>query len=389
MNNTIHLCRMTMLAVLLLGLFATGNAQTRNLTRAAAETLAQQTLTAALEAHRPIAEEIWKAKKIVHKGGSEMKFEYKVFGDQPADGRSLYISLHGGGNAPANVNDKQWSNQISLYAPKEGVYVAPRAPTNTWMLWHENHIDDLFDELIKTAVVMEGVNPNKVYLLGYSAGGDGVFQLAPRMADRWAAASMMAGHPGDAQILNLRNLPFAIFMGGKDAAYNRNGLAAEWRKKLDSLQLDDQQGYAHLVKIYPEDGHWMQRKDTIAIGWMAGYRRRSNPDKVTWLQDDRLHTRFYWLGVPPDSAATGKKLVASVNKQTITIEHNDYDTFYLYLTDELVNLNKPVRVAFQGKQLFKGKVRRDPQLINKTATLLDKERMAVGRLTYSKGNITQ
>ena len=36
------------------------------------------------------------------------------------------------------------------------------------------------------AVIKENVNPNKVYLLGYSAGGDGVYQLAPRMANRWA-----------------------------------------------------------------------------------------------------------------------------------------------------------------------------------------------------------
>jgi poly(3-hydroxybutyrate) depolymerase len=50
--------------------------------------------------------------------------------------------------------------------------------------------------------------------MGYSAGGDGVFQIAPRMADHWAAAAMMAGHPGDAAALNLRNLPFTIFMGG-------------------------------------------------------------------------------------------------------------------------------------------------------------------------------
>ena len=45
------------------------------------------------------------------------------------------------------------------------------------------------------AVINEDVNPNKVYLLGYSAGGDGVYQLAPRMADRWAAAAMMADSP--------------------------------------------------------------------------------------------------------------------------------------------------------------------------------------------------
>ena len=80
-------------------------------------------------------------------------------------------------------------------------YLVPRAPTNTWNLWHQSHIDHFFDRLIQGAVHLMGANPNRVYFMGYSAGGDGVYQLAPRMADRLAAASMMAGHPNDASPL--------------------------------------------------------------------------------------------------------------------------------------------------------------------------------------------
>ena len=77
-----------------------------------------------------------------------MKFEYKIFGEKPKGGRSLYLSLHGGGGAPTRVNDRQWRNQIRLYQPKEGVYLAPRAPTDTWNLWHQAHIDPMLDRLI-------------------------------------------------------------------------------------------------------------------------------------------------------------------------------------------------------------------------------------------------
>ena len=31
--------------------------------------------------------------------GLQMKFDYRVFGERPEDGRSLFISMHGGGNA--------------------------------------------------------------------------------------------------------------------------------------------------------------------------------------------------------------------------------------------------------------------------------------------------
>ena len=72
--------------------------------------------------------------KVIRRGELSMRFEYYVYGDKPKDGRSLYISMHGGGNAPARVNDGQWENQKRLYRPKEGIYLAPRAPTNTWNL---------------------------------------------------------------------------------------------------------------------------------------------------------------------------------------------------------------------------------------------------------------
>ncbi|MHC4378769.1 MAG: hypothetical protein ACYS26_19380, partial [Planctomycetota bacterium] len=83
-------------------------------------------------------------------GAVEMPIWWKTFGEEPEGGHSLWISMHGGGGAPAQVNTQQWENQKRLYQLEEGIYVAPRAPTNTWNLWHQGHIDALFDQLIAT-----------------------------------------------------------------------------------------------------------------------------------------------------------------------------------------------------------------------------------------------
>ncbi|MBX3746918.1 MAG: hypothetical protein KF833_16530 [Verrucomicrobiae bacterium] len=123
--------------------------------------------------------------------------------------------------------------------------MAPRAPTDTWNLWHEAHIDPLFQSLIDAHVALSGVNPDRVYLLGYSAGGDVVWQLAPRMADRFASAAMMAGHPNESSVLGLRNLPFAVFVGGNDAAYNRNTVVAGRAAELGRLAAADPGGTGH------------------------------------------------------------------------------------------------------------------------------------------------
>ncbi|MEN1681354.1 MAG: transglutaminase domain-containing protein [Planctomycetota bacterium] len=299
-------------------------------------------------------------------GEHSMRFAYSVYGEKPRGGRSLFISMHGGGGAPSEVNTRQWKNQQRLYMPEEGVYLAPRAPTDTWNLWHRPHVDALFARLIENLIVFEDVNADRVYLMGYSAGGDGAYQLAPRMADRWAAAAMMAGHPGDASPLNLRNIGFTLFMGGRDAAYDRNKRAAEWKKKLADLQAADPAGYRHLVTIYPNKGHWMDRQDASSVPWMAAVTRDPFPAKVVWRQDDVTHSRFYWLSVGDRPAKKGDTVVATLDGQSIDLDSKGCDEVTLLLNDEMLDLDRPVRVTSAGQVVFQGTVDRTLATIGRT-----------------------
>ncbi|WP_304238562.1 hypothetical protein [Jiulongibacter sediminis] len=288
----------------------------------------------------------------------QMPFYYQIFGDEPADGRSLFISLHGGGGTTPETNDQQFENQKHLYdeamKKREGVYLAPRAPTNTWDLWHQEHIDDFLERIIQLAVIKLNVNPNKVYLLGYSAGGDGVYQLAPRMADQWAAASMMAGHPNDASPLSLRNTPFSLHMGVLDDAYDRNAVAEQWGVTLDSLQSQDPEGYVHHVELHSGKGHWMQLEDSVALSWMQRFTRNPIPEKVVWKQDNRKHQRFYWLGMPDNSSVTETAVIVSYNKQAneVNILQNPQDTLHIFMNDQMLNLDKPVTLKYQGQTIY-------------------------------------
>ena len=277
-------------------------------------------------------------------GELRMPFWYKTFGDTPTDGRSLFISMHGGGGAPKAVNDQQYENQKQLYQPAEGVYLVPRAPTNTWNLWHEGHIDIFFDQLITDMIVFENVNPDRVYFMGYSAGGDGVYQLAPRMADRLAAAAMMAGHPNEARPEGLRNIGFTIHMGANDSAYNRNRIAAEWGQKLDALQAADPEGYIHEATIHPNKGHWMNLQDAVAVPWMAKFTRNAWPKKIHWPQDDIAHSRFYWLQTDLASAKAGDEIISTVSEQQIHIQKSSAANLTLLLDDRLLNLDQPITV---------------------------------------------
>ncbi len=341
------------------------SAKRTNLSRAGAEAVLQQLWR---ERQAQLREE--RAAELqartIELAGKTLRWEERVFGEAPTNGHSLWISLHGGGNAPPRLNDRQWTNQISLYQPAEGIYVAPRAPTDTWNLWHEAHIDPMFDRLIENYVVLRGVNPDRVYLLGYSAGGDGVWQLAPRMADRWAGAAMMAGHPNEASLLPLRNLPFALFVGGNDSAYNRNQVAAERAAELAKLREADPGGYDHLARIYPGVPHWMNRRDAEALPWMAARTRNPWPQKVVWLQDDVTHTRFYWLAVPAAEAKVGNQIIAEVDAQTIRLTGEVPQGISLRLSDALVDLDRPIRVWVNGREVFQGRVFRRAEVIRES-----------------------
>jgi hypothetical protein len=271
--------------------------------------------------------------------------------------RPLWISMHGGGGAPAPVNDQQWENQKRLYRPAEGGYVAPRAPTNEWNLWHQGHVDDLFQRLIENLVMCQGVDPDRVYLMGYSAGGDGVYQLAPRMADCFAAAAMMAGHPNETKPDGLRNLPFNLQVGALDGAFDRNSIAARWGTMLDELAKADPGAYVHDVKVRPGKGHWMDGLDADALPWMAKYRRDPRPAKIVWLQDDVMHRRFYWLAV--DRPQAGQRIVAERSGQEIRIlEAPAGVELRVRLDDAMLDLDQDVRVIHAGAPIFEGRVPR-------------------------------
>jgi len=287
----------------------------------------------------------------------------------PAGERSLWISLHGGGGAPPGVNDAQWKNQVALqqeYRPTSGLCVVPRAPGNTWDMWHKSPVDALLARLIEDAVVLAGVDPNRVYLWGYSAGGDGVYQLAPRTADRWAAVAMMAGHPNQVSPLGLRNLPFALQVGGRDDAYGRNQAAERFAKSLDDLQRDDPDGYPHFVKIHPEKGHWMDLADVPAIAWMEKFARQPWPRTVVWVPHPRGGSAFYWLSARPDELVLGQEIRAEIHDQVVKVTAPKAGAIRVRLNDTLLDLDRPVWIERDAQPKYQARALRTIETLSRT-----------------------
>lgn len=191
----------------------------------------------------------------------------------------------------------------------QGIYLTPRGVTDTWDMHFQPESYVMYDRVIEKMILFEPVNPDKIYLLGFSAGGDGVYQIAPRMADRWAAVSMSAGHPNSVDLRNLVSTPIVLQVGQADQMYNRNWETAKMDRSLELLAEQNHGGYDHTTWIHAERGHkipdndpeellnpvlldpnkWLSlgigdTKDvnTNAISWLNQFMRNPRPERVLW-----------------------------------------------------------------------------------------------------------
>lgn len=320
----------------------------------------------------------------------------------PEAGRPLLICTHGGGrNADATgphawpVNSREWQTQIrlavQLYGP-EGIYIVPRMAVDRRGRWWHKHNQDAFERFAEHAVAHWGVDPNRIYLLGISEGGYGTAILAPFMPDRFGGANAMAagvnlGNPAE----NLRNLAFRTDVGENDTMFNRQGLAVKFHEALDALHAEDTNGYIHQINVQGGRGHGIDYRPGVA--WIAQQQRNPWPDTIVWTGkplDGKRRSRMYWVEVDGDIETRAIQLHAHADRAAstidltanfLTIEGDGGNpthagsgqllatepatgiTIRLLLHDDLVDLDKPLRVTCNGEVVFEGKADRDGRVI--------------------------
>ncbi|CAF3411788.1 unnamed protein product [Rotaria socialis] len=256
-------------------------------------------------------------------------------GNWPVTGRSLWILMN---NYEKSINDED----IKLN-DDGSIWVVPRCSTD----WQQEYIDLMLDRLIGHLTIVNEVNTNRVFLIGISSsGGDGVFQLAPRMADRLAAASVINSHPNSVSPLNLRNLPFAISMTGQNSSDKNKSAARVWTQSLEQHSRESfNDGYHYRIKIGKLE---KQRHDTIV--WMNNHSRNPWPTRIVWCHRGYLsEKRFYWLALPiAGQVKNGETIVAEVrNRKNIYLEQipEEIKALAIRLSDKLVNLDQTVTVS--------------------------------------------
>lgn len=315
--------------------------------------------------------------RCMYYGDVKMKYAMQIKGDPGEDGYPLYIALHGGGGSDTpDINNQQWMQMTSYYARsvKNAIYINPRGVRDTWDTHANPESYPLYDRLIENMIAFYDVDPDKVYLLGYSAGGDGVYMITPKMADRFAAANMSAGHPNGINLTNLYNMPIQLQGGIGDSAYDRNKVTAEYDAVLNNLAETYGGGFEHNTFIHSKYGHnfydndvndqdvlvdpaaWLEtgeketkKADTNAIHFLSEHTRTALPERVIWEFTNRANLRetecFYWLSASFD--VNEGLIIASYDTESnsITIEENTANgPVTVLLNEDMLDLFSPITV---------------------------------------------
>ena len=315
-------------------------------------------------------------KEIKCQNNQTLRFYDLEVGKAGPSGFCLFVCLHGGGQGAASMNDGQWRDIIPFenggFKPGT-IAVAARGITNSWNLHFVDESFPAITRLIENYIIFKNVDPNKVYLMGFSAGGDGTYSLSERIPYLFAACSPQAGHPNGVSTINLCNLPTYLAAGEKDTSFKRNEICVEYYRKIIAQNGKYYGNYIAKVEVVAGSGHSFQcwrlprnsffngsnrpsSSNDTAFTFMYSYTRNANPKEIscdvkTFLTPLRNYytprgNSFYniQLGKNPPNM-----IQIQINYDNNTIHVKEGNNFRINLVSSLFKKGNIITVNHGGK----------------------------------------
>ena len=313
-------------------------------------------------------------------------------GERPSEGYPSYMYLHGSGNP-----DGEFSNglQICLNIGGPAAFFIPRIPNAnsengvSLYRWWQKGKQYVWERFFRQAFLNPDLDPLKLYFIGISEGAYGSQRLASFYADYLAGAGPIAGGEPlkNAPAENCANIAFSFRTGNDDLGFYRNILTGYTKEAFDSLALAHPGLYNHNIEI-PEgaDHHSIGYYKTVP--WLKDFSRNPYPTFVDWedFEMDGIHRDgFYNIYIPERTYDGRRRYEMNIEGNDISLKVSDvaYEVVQtdpmwgiqmkfrksysesrdgkvvIYLSDELVDLDKPVTLTVNGKKAYKGMVKRN------------------------------
>jgi poly(3-hydroxybutyrate) depolymerase len=261
---------------------------------------------------------------------------------------SLIVALHGFTSDPVS---SMKTLAIKRLQPEDFIVAAPFARGDMGYLSIAEQ--DVLDVIENTQSRFH-IDPDRIYLMGWSMGGLGTWRIGQYFADKFAAIAPFAGWTGTQYLENLRNLPVFAVHGDADRSvsvrYDRE--AAQYLQTLNySIHYEELPGGSHDAW-----GDWIRQKsggEERLLEYFRTQRRNPWPEEVVLKTNYIRYGQQYWvrlieLANPPYNGLIRAKFV---NPSQLVVSTQSVTMFALNFDHPQLSRTSPVIVEIDGSRL--------------------------------------
>ena len=200
--------------------------------------------------------------------------KYRIYGERKMrrskdGGYPLLVYLHGK-NGDVMTAEQPWQANIfsseDNYDDRPCFIIAPQNPDQ--MGWKDAKAEGVVN-IVKQLIENLPIDPNRIYLTGYSMGGYGTFHILANEPELFAAGVPVAGGANPNTAASFKGVPVWVFHGAKDATVP----VAQSQKIVEALKAE---GAEVKYTEYPDGDHGIIDKayaDEEMHEWLFEQRR--------------------------------------------------------------------------------------------------------------------
>jgi dienelactone hydrolase len=241
----------------------------------------------------------------------------------------------------------------------------PQARGSWWDKASISAVRVLLDEVLESL----NVDPNRVYLTGFSNGGTGTFLYSTLWPHRLAAAASLMG--GGLPFFieeapatdNLRALPMLFVHGEKDEVIPMQATVATVKaiKRLDAsapVESHILAGRGHDIVVGGDDG--------LTLPFFEARKRDPFPRRVRFATRSLEFARAFWIDIAAKDGGQAEVQGEIGPDNAITVTTRRVTRLRVLLRRELLADGAPVVVRWNGREAFRGPFQEDCGLLAST-----------------------